>query len=120
MMAWTDPFSTTRSRPLRICLPSTSTCRSLISSIGRILVEHHHCRSANTHFRTWAIISDDRLALRLCQVRIRGHRAVTAHVDHIFVRIVRNLPNLQRHVAVPCNSSQQECWYAAVADAKER
>src|SRR5215475_5935408 len=38
MMAWTDPFSTTRSRPLRICLPSTSTCRSLISSIGRILL----------------------------------------------------------------------------------
>src|SRR5215467_14167386 len=37
MMACTDPFSTTRSRPVRICLPSTSTCRSLISSIGRIL-----------------------------------------------------------------------------------
>src|SRR5258707_8873287 len=34
MMACTLPFSIARSRPLRIFLPSTSTCRFLISNSG--------------------------------------------------------------------------------------
>src|SRR5215207_6138464 len=34
MMAWTSPFCTVRSRPLRICRSSTTTVRFLISSIG--------------------------------------------------------------------------------------
>ena len=38
MMACTSPLFTTRSRPLRICLPSTVTCRFLTSSIGTSLV----------------------------------------------------------------------------------
>src|SRR5213593_1029444 len=33
MIAWTDPLSTVRSMPLRICLPSTLTCRSRISRL---------------------------------------------------------------------------------------
>src|ERR1700690_3133588 len=37
MMAWTLPFSITRSRPLSIFLPSTSTCRFLTSSSGIVL-----------------------------------------------------------------------------------
>src|SRR6185312_11240683 len=34
MIAWTSPLFTVRSRPLRICLPSTVTCKFLTSSIG--------------------------------------------------------------------------------------
>src|ERR1700676_1768612 len=37
MMACTLPFSITRSRPSRIFLPSTSTCRFLISNSGIIV-----------------------------------------------------------------------------------
>src|SRR5690606_7447342 len=33
MMAWTSPAPTSRSKPRRISLPSTETCRSLIFSI---------------------------------------------------------------------------------------
>src|SRR5712691_9755047 len=33
MIAWTDPLSTVRSMPLRICFPSTLTCRSRISRL---------------------------------------------------------------------------------------
>src|SRR5215510_11405641 len=32
MMAWTSPWFTVRSRPLRICLPSTLTCRFFTSN----------------------------------------------------------------------------------------
>src|SRR5215471_5367629 len=34
MMAWTSPLFTARSRPFKICLPSTVTCRFLTSSNG--------------------------------------------------------------------------------------
>src|SRR3982074_1424053 len=34
MMACTSPLFTVRSRPLRICLPSTVTCKFLTSNIG--------------------------------------------------------------------------------------
>src|SRR5580704_2820676 len=99
MMACTSPAFTVRSRPLRISLPSISTCRFLISSRGTFQI---------LTFEPSPYLSS------------RHDVAVSAHVNKQLSRKVRIFLNLEDNVALPRNTHQQSAGYSAIAGAKSR
>ena len=76
MMACTSPLFTVRSRPLRISLPSTVTCRFLISSSGT------SCLPSSTHRLKCEMISAiSSFLLRFLVAGVDRTERSSAHVD---------------------------------------